>query len=61
MQTCIYGIGLLAVKMAPGSFPTEKVLSIIDWIHSQDFKTESGKVAECTENSHSTLGKIVYF
>lgn len=54
-------MGLMATRMAPGTFPTDKVLAVIEWIHMQDFRTESGKVAECTENSYSTTGKIIYY
>ena len=43
------------------TFPLAKVFTAIDWIYSQDFKTEKGERAECCENATSTFGKLIYF
>ena len=54
-------MGVLAQKMPAGNFPLNEVLLDIEWILSQDFKTEAGLVAECAENAISSLGKCIYF
>jgi len=61
VQTCVFGMGLLCLKMPAETFPLANVFSTIEWIYAQDFKTESGKRAECCENATSTFGKCIYF
>jgi len=61
VQTCIFGMGVLATKMPSDEFPIGDVFRAIEWVYSQDFKTESGKRAECTENAISTFGKCIYY
>lgn len=54
-------MGLLAVKMPAETFPLANVLSMIEWIYAQDFKTKKGETAECSENATSSFGKCLYF
>ena len=61
VQTCVYGMGLLALKMPAESFPLANVFAVIEWIYAQDFKTEKGERAECSENATSTFGRCLYF
>ena len=49
------------MKMPVESFPLANVFSVIEWIYTQDFKTEKGERAECSENATSTFGKCIYF
>ena len=60
VQTCVYGMGVLAQKMPAGNFPQNDVLAVIEWILSSDFKTETGLVAKSAENAISSLGKCIY-
>ena len=46
--------------MPAETFPLANVFSVIEWIYAQDFKTESGLRAECSENATSTFGKLIY-
>jgi hypothetical protein len=54
-------MGVLASKMPTEEFPIGDVFRAIEWVYGHDFKTESGKRAECTENAISTFGKCIYY
>lgn len=61
VQTCIFGMGVMAQKMPSASYPLNDVLLAIKWTYSMEFKTERGLRAECCENATSTLAKCVYY
>ena len=61
VQTCVFGMGVLAMKMPAAQFPLTDVFAAIEWVVVQDFKTERGLRAECVENAISSFGKCIYF
>lgn len=61
VQTCIFGLGVLAMKVPTEVFPLAEVVQAVQWVYSMDFKTEKGLRAECCENATSSLAKCVYF
>ena len=34
VQTCVFGMGVLAAKMPADQFPMTEVLAVIDWIYA---------------------------
>lgn len=66
IQTCIFGLGVLAERhnaMLPDrQFEVERVLEAVQWVYSQNLKTEDGtERAECEDNAVGALAKCVYF
>lgn len=53
-------MGILASKMPADAYPLNDVMSLVQWVYSQDYKTDKGERAECSENATSTLGKCIY-
>ena len=65
IQTCIFGLGVLAQKypqmMPNATFNVSSVLQAIQWVYAKNLKNEKGKRAECEDNAIGALGKCIYF
>lgn len=61
VQTCIFGLGVIAAR-SPNNFQLlPSILQAIDWVLTQNFKDDKGGFHTCTDNAVSTLGKCIYY
>ena len=61
LQTCIFGLGVIATRQTDNFALLPSVLQAIEWMLQREFKNEKGEVNTCKDNGISTLGKCVYY
>jgi len=64
VQGTIFGLGVIAQRSpATEGFKAslESICQAVKWVYAQDFKTEDGKRAPCTDNAIGAFGKCIFF